>query len=312
MELIESYLVAMQQHLPELQRADIVRELRATLEEEVYDLAAEQNRDPTGDDELAVLAKLGHPMKVAGGYREQRYLIGPDLFPTYLHVLKMVVVIAFIGQLLVGFAAAFVAQWEVSLFSAFASMIELLVWVTIVVTLVFVSLEYSGEKLNWYDAWDPTSLNRDAAGVVNRSDVITNFITEGVFLLWWNDVLVAQNWLPIFGEGFPLTLSMAWDTLYWPLNIIFGVAFALHAHTLLRGLWYRFGLMLEAAINFALLAIVFVLLYSGTLIDVDLAMDGAVKAIQWSMSVTLLVIAGFIAWDAWLALRQLRSMRSLD
>lgn len=307
MDFVESYLVEVQRHLPEKQRRDILRELRTTLEEQIHELADEQHRPPTDEDELKVLGEFGHPLKVASGYRDQRYLIGPELYPTYLYVLKLVLVISFVAQLVGGFAAvAFIEQWEFSLFDAFFSMLNVLGWVAVIVTLVFIVLEYSGEKLNWYDNWKPNSLSRANVSVANKSDVISNFVTEGVFLLWWNDVL-----FPTFGEGFPLALSASWDVFYWPLNIIFGVAFVLHAVTLLRGLWRRPGLLIETSINVALLAILFVLLSSGRLVDVDLPHDGAVEAVQWTVKVVLLVIAGFTAWDIWLAMRQLRGMRSI-
>jgi hypothetical protein len=64
---------------------------------------------------------------------------------------------------------------------------------------------------------------------------VTNVITEGVFLLWWNHAFEAQNWLPEFGDGFPLALSPAWDIFFWPLNVIVGIAFFLHAYALIRG-----------------------------------------------------------------------------
>jgi len=310
MDLVESYLVEVQQHLPKVQRRDIVRELRTTIEEQVSDHADALGRLPSRDDELVVLADFGHPLKVASGYREQRYLIGPEIFPSYLRTLKLVLAIALIAQFVVSFVAAYFAEWHVSIWGLIDSAISVFAWVLVVVTLVFIAIEYSGEKLNWYADWKPTSLNSDTTSVASRRDIISNFVTEGVFLLWWNDILRVQSWLPELGAEFPLCLSVVWDVFHWPLNIIFGIAFVLHAYTLLRGVWHRMGLLTEIASNVALLAAGFVLLSSADLIDIDLQTHSVVNAIQWTVKSIILVIAGFCGWDAWVALRQLRGMTS--
>jgi uncharacterized membrane protein len=169
MDLVESYLVEVRRYLLDAQRDDIVEELRETLEEQVHDHAEGCGRSPQREDELAVLSILGHPLKVASGYREQRYLLGPALFPTYVQTLKLVVSIALIAQFLVGFAAASVAGWDMSIGDALWALINMVLWAVAVVTLVFVAIEYSGEKLNWYDSWTPESLSAGAASVVDRT-----------------------------------------------------------------------------------------------------------------------------------------------
>ena len=69
MELVDSYLTELRHHLPSDQREDIVKELRDNIVEEVHERAAIRAGEPDAADERAVLAKLGHPLKVAGAYK---------------------------------------------------------------------------------------------------------------------------------------------------------------------------------------------------------------------------------------------------
>ena len=77
MQLIESYLSEIERFLPAGQRADILGELRSSLEEQVLELAGDN--EPGLDEQKTVINRLGHPMSIASGYQAQRYLIGPEL-----------------------------------------------------------------------------------------------------------------------------------------------------------------------------------------------------------------------------------------
>lgn len=81
MELTDRYIHAVTRQLPAAQRDDVARELRATIEDTLSE----------GDvDESAVLQQLGDPSILAQRYgAKQTYLIGPDYFPEYRTVLKV-------------------------------------------------------------------------------------------------------------------------------------------------------------------------------------------------------------------------------
>ena len=84
--LTDRYVHAVTTQLPEDQRTDIGRELRATIEDTV--VAAPAGTDPV-QTERQVLLDLGHPTRLADSYRGQgRALIGPRLYPVWLRTLK--------------------------------------------------------------------------------------------------------------------------------------------------------------------------------------------------------------------------------
>lgn len=90
MDLIDRYIYAVTERLPDNVKADVSRELHAN----IIDMLPE---NPTDDDIRAVLIKLGNPSKLSNEYNPStRYLIGPGLYDTYISVLKLVTCIVVI------------------------------------------------------------------------------------------------------------------------------------------------------------------------------------------------------------------------
>jgi hypothetical protein len=94
MKLIDRYVYAVTERLPEDTREDVSRELHANIE----DMLPE---NPTESDVRLVLEELGNPMKLADEYSpNKKYLIGPGLYDSYFSVLKLV--IGIVASVLVG------------------------------------------------------------------------------------------------------------------------------------------------------------------------------------------------------------------
>ncbi|TQS42139.1 permease prefix domain 1-containing protein [Cryptosporangium phraense] len=105
--LLDRYVFTVLRRVPEAQRTDIDRELRASIADAV-DARVDGGEPPDAALE-ATLLELGDPEHLADGYAGRRqYLIGPDLFPIWRAILKMlytivlpiVVVVAVAGKLL--------------------------------------------------------------------------------------------------------------------------------------------------------------------------------------------------------------------
>jgi len=101
---IERYTYAVTRQLPEAQRADIDKELRGLIEDLLE--ARTQGRAATDEDVQAVLVALGDPESMADKYRgHRRYLIGPELYPTFVTVVKIV-----LGAIAIAMTVVFVIQ----------------------------------------------------------------------------------------------------------------------------------------------------------------------------------------------------------
>ena len=178
-------------------------------------------------------------------------------------------------------------------------------WITAITTASFVFIERSGERLGWYESWKPASLSPSTLGTIDRSDVVTNLIIEGVFLLWWNDVLPINNLIPAFGESYPITLSSDWAIFFWPINALALGWFVLHAWVLARGLWQRETLLGEIILGLNALAVIALLLRGGANVNGP-ADPRLAQTLQWSVASVLLFIGVIIAWDTYKAYRRLR------
>jgi uncharacterized membrane protein len=308
MQLIESYLSEIARFLPAGQRADILSELRSSLEEQVLDLAGDNA--PGLDEQKSVINRLGHPMSVASGYQSHRYLIGPELFPTFVQTLKIVLVVVAAIQLAIMMIAYVTSGWTTSVIGMFTGVFDTLLWASLIVTIVFASIEYSGHRLDWYDKWSANSLSLSTGSSIDRGSLISDLVSEGVFLLWWNDVLVLQNWIPGAREIFTVTLGDAWGPLYVPLNILFGAWFLLHSYVLIRALWQPITLYAEMILGAVCIGIGVWLLAHRPLLSVsgDIGANGELIIDRVAMT----VVAGVIlltVWEFGKAVRRLMNVR---
>jgi len=85
----QRYIYAVTRELPPAQRTDIEKELHGLIDDMLEERS--QNRPATDKDLEDVLYELGKPQTLADKYRDQkRFLIGPDLYPFFLFILKIV------------------------------------------------------------------------------------------------------------------------------------------------------------------------------------------------------------------------------
>ena len=309
MDIIGSYLSEVGRFVPESHRDELIAELRDDLLGELDAIAEERGGQVTDEDQRSVIGRFGHPFKVAVRYQPAKYLIGPELYPVFKRTLKTLYVLAILLWLATTVIAYVVTGDPVGPLQLLGRFIELCVWVGAVAILVFLAIEYSGKRLRWYENWDPRTLPTGALSMVRRGDVITNLISEGVFLLWWNDVLSFSHWMSA-DALIQLSLSPVWSAFYWPLNIAFGLAFAAHVYVLARGVWQRSTLITEVLVNVALLGMAFGLLISGPLLHIETMPAESLHGIaQNAVRITLLVLSGFAIWDVWLALRGFRGIQ---
>jgi hypothetical protein len=237
MNLIDRYVAEVGRQLPEKSRADIETELRSTLEDMLEDRSRKTGRP--ADDELTVevLKEFGHPRKVAASYLPEQYLIGPQLYPYFIMVIKISLLVAFIIAL-VGLSVGLI-QAGLTIDTIIESVIESMaraagIAITVIgnVVLVFAIMEKAipyAKKEEISLEWDPRSLPE-----VSKSEAINSrsIVGEIIFTL---AALVIFNFYPqILGIGYPTdgkwvfipVLSSAffvylpWLNIHWSLEIL--------------------------------------------------------------------------------------------
>ncbi|GAA0423589.1 hypothetical protein GT022_10715 [Agaribacter marinus] len=182
MEIIDRYIYAVTQRLPQSQRADISQELKGL----ITDMLEERTdgKRTTDKDAEQVLLELGDPKQLAEQYREtKKYIIGPEFYDPFMTVMKItlysvVIVMSFEFVIQIIMNPASLLEQFVDYIVSFFTMIPMAIgWVIA----VFVLLEYvqvNGQDLNIEKNWTPSDLPQlpDLKRQIKRSEPITAII----------------------------------------------------------------------------------------------------------------------------------------
>ena len=280
MKLIELYLEEIRRQLPSRNRDDILKEIQSTLMDTIEDRNPNPGSTPDEDTVKAVLKEFGSPREVARQYGAKNYLVGPRLFPIYLRVLRIVLIIvgafSIIGLIVAlvnhsGYNAGFLeAVIEIigglvsSLFTAFG-----------VVTLSFVGIERAvpdGWKSPIDEEWQPEDLlneeNHEQVKIFELAIEITGslvFITLINFFLDKIGIyyLADSNWVsaPILTDAF--LRYVPWITAY---NI---VDIALDLYLLRVNTWNKAATIIRLLNNAFKIAVTYAIIVGPAIIAVD-------------------------------------------
>lgn len=302
--LTDRYVWAVQRALPEGKRADIDRELRASIADAVD--ARTENGEPQTDAERAVLLDLGEPARLAAGYANRPLtLIGPELFVDYARLLKVllavvlpivVVVLAVIGI----FAGDGVgATIGTGIGTTLTVGVHMCFWTT----LAFVILERTGNRRP-LSAFDPDQL--PALPVTDRVKA-SDMVATAVYVVITIGALFWQQNSSIFttaeGASIPILDPALWS--FWlPFLIAMSLLLLVHAVVVYRaGRWTWVLAVAHAVIQLAAGIPVVVLLVTGRLLNpaffaqfgADAVMrPGGAGNLATAVAITLIVLGAIV------------------
>lgn len=93
MEMLDRYVAAVGKRLPKKMRGDVATEICSTIEDMLQDRSEETGK-PADEDMLKdVLREYGSPSKVAVTYLPEKYLVGPQLYPIFSLVVRIVFIV---------------------------------------------------------------------------------------------------------------------------------------------------------------------------------------------------------------------------
>jgi hypothetical protein len=256
--LIDTYISEVGRRLPKKTHADIEAEIRSILQDMLEERSQKTGRPVDEELTLEVLKEYGSPEKVAATYLGERYLIGPRLYPIFMLVLRIVLIVA--GVLAaIGFGIV-VYQTTLTPLNAFetilratASFVTSMMIALGNIVLIFAIVEWAvfraGGKLEIHGLpkekeWDPRSLTRvSAPNQVKMGEtiieivgcfaaiVIFNFYPQIIgFAPSLSGLVGTGNWAIGFGNlAFVPLLSerffyfVPFLTLVWALTIILDI-----------------------------------------------------------------------------------------
>jgi hypothetical protein len=252
--LIDAYVSEVGRRLPRTIRSDIEAEIRSILQDMIEERSQKTGKPADEEMTLEVLKSYGDPEKVAATYQGERYLIGPRLYPIFILVLRIVLIVtgvlAAVGLGIAVFETTLAPQDAVeTVIKAIANFGTTVMVALGNIVLIFAIIEWAlfraGEKvevkgLPVQKKWDPRSLTKvstrkqvkmgetivEVVGCF-AAIVIFNFYPQIVgFTPSLNSIIENGNWstltfIPLLSEAF--FHYVPYLTLVWALTIILDI-----------------------------------------------------------------------------------------
>ena len=198
--LIDNYVSEVGRRLPAKTRRDIEAEIRSILQD-MLDERSQKTGKPVDEEMiLEVLKAYGSPEKVAATYHGERYLIGPRLYPTFMLVLRIVLVVvgvlAVIGLVIALSHTQGLQNAPETVFTAIGNFLGSLMTALGNLVLIFAIIEWAlfqeGAKVDFKGipnnkAWDPRSLLKASpSNLVKLGDTIAEMVFTFVAIIIFN------------------------------------------------------------------------------------------------------------------------------
>ncbi len=234
MNLLDRYILAVEQALPEDKKSEISRELRANLQDEIDAFIDQSETEIPQEDAVAqVLKKYGHPQLTARTFFTEPPLVSGFDMPLYKRVLSHGAAALFVYALL-RTVVSMLQDESINpfrlIFQSIGVFIDGLAWLFLALTVAFYYIGKSYNLSQWqYGKWTIDSLPNGPLLKIKTSDTITDLISNSFILLilwtplWMSDAIYQQQ-----------VLALAPSAEYW--RIILTV---LCVQSLLQAL-YRF------------------------------------------------------------------------
>ena len=262
-DLVERYVHQVGRYLPKNERADIQEELRSLIGDQLDDRFA---GTPSQADMAAVLAEFGDPRQIATSYNRERYLVGPDLYPYMVMVLRHVWVIVPTVVLFLNIFGALASSQEIAWLNLLVETLVAILQATFtfsgVAVMIFALVQRINTELEKNEStFNPLTLPKvDDPRTVDRSEAIIGSIF-GSFVM-----LIFLYFLRVGGLTLHFDLSNPGDVIPVPtgwllLFIVAGIAMiALNLVVLRRNRWSAALWLTETVLEvFGMICLYFVL-----------------------------------------------------
>ncbi len=234
MNLIDTYVSEVGRRLPSKNRSDIEAEIRSILEDMLEERSRKEGRPIDDGMAFDVLKEYGDPEKVAASYLPERYLIGPSLYPIFLTLAKIILIISLM-VVLVGLgvnlgqsAHDFQTGWQIvvqAMSNFFTTVLSSLASLVFILAIIEWAVNFSGGKMDVRELpgkkdWDPHTLVKITPP--NRIK-LGDTIAEIVFTFF---ALILFNFYPqVFNLGYSANGNWYFGTGNWTSVPVLSAAF---------------------------------------------------------------------------------------
>ena len=316
MDVLDRYVNAVRTYLPNnlsrAQQDDIINELSENIQEQMDDRAAELGRPLNDAEQEAILHQHGHPMHVAGRYQTNqgrvafgRELIGTVLYPFYLKVLGVVMVISLAIYALVVVALGLSGS-PITFGGVMNAIVLQVFWQFVVITGIFIVADRYLPTMTW-NARDLPATQPRARNVprVPRLESIAEIVAIVVMVgwLWFAFDRPSLLFGPVLDD---YRLAPVWQQVALPTLLVLAVSVAQAVVNLFRPDWVRLRRIVRLVTDFAGLGILIYLLQADSwvvLANGNVAPGSVNEYVQYGLSFTALGFVIVILTDAWRLIR---------
>ena len=312
--LTDRYVWAVIRSVPERQRTDLEREVRALVADAIEARTADGQADADAAERDA-LTELGDPNALAARYADRpQFLIGPGLYPVWWSLLTTLVAIVppIVGVVVLG-AELLAGDSPVGailsgIWTGFAVALQIAFWVTLVFAVIERTTGTTGLEHTWSVDDLPELPSKGRLGVGEFAATLVFNVLLIVALLW---VQLAPP-IVIDGDAYPLFDPALWS--FWlPYFIVVTLveillAIAIFARGHMTWTFATLNALLGAA--FAIPAVYLLqngLLFNPALVAKVESTTGSGQWFDWTATFTsaiLLIIVGFDALDGFMKARR--------
>jgi hypothetical protein len=293
--LVDRYVFTALRRVPEQQRSDIDRELRASIDDAV-DARVEAGASPEAAIEQTLL-ELGDPEKLADSYANRpNFLIGPELYGAWRRIMKMLFTIVLpIVVIVVAVVQLFEDDVTVGkvIGAAVTTAITLAAHLAFWTTGVFAIIERTGVgQAELKRTWTLADLPRYEQGVLTRIELGANLV--------WPVLLIAALVLQQFTFSDEPLLDPANWSFWWPALIVLIALKAVWVLWVYRlGKWTRAAAVANAALGLVTGAVLVYLLASDSFFNPAFSgFDGAeIDLTGWVSLATIVGVVLSTLWD---------------
>ncbi|WP_250007700.1 permease prefix domain 1-containing protein [Actinoplanes sp. M2I2] len=305
--LVDRYVFTALRRVPEQQRADIDRELRASIDDAV-DARVEAGESREAAIERA-LTELGDPDRLADSYAgRQNFLIGPELYGVWRRSLKllftMVLPVVVIVVAVIRLFADDVTVGSV-IGAAISTLLTVGVHLAFWTTLAFWIVERTGAgKDDLNVPWTLARLPRYETGVRSRVELIANLL--------WPVLLIAALVLQQFTFTDEPVLDPANWSFWWPALIVLIALKGVWAVWVYRlGRWTRPVAVVNALLAVATAALLVSLLATDTFFNPEFGgfADAGADVRGWVSTAVIVAVVLSALWDIFDITRKVEQAR---
>lgn len=290
------------ERLPTKIRSDIEEELKSTLMDMLEDRSGKANRE--SDEEMArdLLKGFGSPELVAATYQPAKYLIGPRIYPTFMTILKIVLVVLGIASVVrlgirLGQIGMVIPESARLVGTTFLSLFQSAIQAFGTLVIVFVVVEqFTPANPQIMREWKPEDLLKvEEPDKISMTDVILSIVFATIAIVVFNlyPELISfyqnqnGNWV-----SFPILSNAFFRLLLW-LNIIWILEIILYGLVLRDNVWTKKTRLFEIGVKIINIVVI-VAMAAGPSI-VQLPMEWMQSVANLSSESALLVQTQFAA-----------------